>query len=71
MNKEFERCCRQIAKMMEKYSAMILRDLESEIQYRPEPWTENSDEKKSRFATYVKCFSVFSMQSSIEESCIK
>lgn len=36
MNKEFKRCCRQIAKMMEKYSFTILRDIESEIQYRSE-----------------------------------
>jgi len=59
MNKEFERCCRQIAKMMEKYSSTILRDIESEIQYRPERWTENADGKKSRFTAYVKFFSVY------------
>ena len=59
MNKEFERCCRQIAKMMEKYSSMILRDIESEIKYRPERWTENSDEKKSRFTAYMKYFSTY------------
>ena len=59
MNKELERCCRQIAKMMEKYSSMILRDIEREIQYRPERWIENADGKKSRFTTYVKCFSIY------------
>ena len=31
MNKEFERCCRQIAKMMEKYSSLILQDIDKEI----------------------------------------
>ena len=59
MNKEFERCCLQIAKMMEKYSSMILLDIESEIQYRPERWTENADEKKSRFTAYEKYFSIY------------
>lgn len=60
MKKEFERCCRQLAKMMEKYSSMILRDIESEIQYRPEQWTENADDgKKSRFTAYVKCISAY------------
>ena len=59
MNKEFERCCRLMAKTMEKYSSIILRDIEREIQYRPERWTENSDEKKSRFIAYVNCFSAY------------
>lgn len=59
MNKEFERCFRQIAKMMEKYSSMILRDIESEIQYRLERWTQNADGKKSRFTAYVKCFFIY------------
>ncbi|MGO5053743.1 hypothetical protein ACTQ6A_14750 [Lachnospiraceae bacterium LCP25S3_G4] len=57
MNKEFERCCRQIAKMMEKYSSLILRDIEKEIKYRPELLEVNEDSKKSRFTTYVNCFS--------------
>lgn len=59
MNKEFERCCRQIAKMMEKYSTMILRDIEQEIKYRPELLDVNGDGKKSRFTAYVKCFFVY------------
>ena len=59
MNKEFERCCRQIARMMEKYSSMILRDIESEIKYRPERWIMNVDGKKSRFITYVKRLAVY------------
>lgn len=59
MDKEFERCCRLMAKIMEKYSSKILCDIEREIQYRPERWTENSDEKKSRFIAYVKGFSAY------------
>lgn len=59
MNKEFERCCIQIAKMMEKYSSMILRDIEKEIKYRPELLATNEDCKKSRFIAYVKCFSAY------------
>ncbi len=59
MNKEFERCCRQIARMMEKYSSMILRDIEKELKYRPELLVVNVDCKKSRFIAYVKCFSVY------------
>lgn len=59
MNKEFERCCRQIAKMMEKYSSMILRDVEKEIKYRPELLVVNADGKKSRYTAYAKCFSAY------------
>lgn len=59
MNKEFVRCCRQIAKMMEKYSSIILRDIEKEIKYRPELLAVNADGKKSRFIIYVKCFSAY------------
>ena len=59
MDKEFERCCRLMAKIMEKYSSKILCDIEREIQYLPERWTENLDEKKSIFIAYVKCFSAY------------
>ena len=59
MNKDFERCCRQIAKMMEKYSSIILRDIEKEIKYRPELLATNADCKKLRFVAYVKCFSAY------------
>ncbi|WP_010250632.1 hypothetical protein [Acetivibrio cellulolyticus] len=59
MNKEFERCCIQIAKMMEKYSSMILRDIEKEIKYRPNLMAVNADGKKARFTTYVKCISAY------------
>lgn len=56
MDKEFERCCRQIAKMMEKYSSMILQDIDKEIKYRPELLAVNVDGKKSRFTAYLKYF---------------
>lgn len=56
MNKEFERCCRQIAKMMEKYSSMIMQDIDKEIKYQPELFAVKADSKKSRFTVYVKYF---------------
>ena len=59
MNKEFERCCRLMAKLMEKYGSMVLRDIVLELQYRPEPWIMIVDGKKSRFVTYVKQFAVY------------
>ena len=59
MNKEFEQCCLQIAKMMEKYSSMILQDIEKEIKYRPDILAENADAVKSRFTTYMNCFSAY------------
>lgn len=59
MNKEFERCCIQIAKMMEKYSSMILQDIEKEIKYRPDILAVNADTVKSRFKTYMNCFSAY------------
>ena len=33
MNKEFERCCRLMAKLMEKYGSMVLQDIKVELQY--------------------------------------
>lgn len=59
MNKEFERCCRLMAKLMEKYSSMVLREIVLELQYRPERWIMIVDGKKSRFVTYVKQFAVY------------
>lgn len=35
LNKEFERCCTFLAEMMEKYGALVLRDIAVEIQYEP------------------------------------
>ena len=59
MNKEFERCCRLMAKLMEKYGSVVLRDIVLELQYRPERWMMNVDGKKSRFASYVKQFAAY------------
>ena len=59
MNKEFERCCRLMAKLMEKYGSMVLRDIVLALQYRPEPWVMNVNGKKSRFITYVKRLAVY------------
>ncbi|MDD3666837.1 MAG: hypothetical protein PHQ65_16340 [Bacteroidales bacterium] len=42
--------------MMEKYSSMILQDIDKEIKYQPELLAVNEDSKKSRFTLYVKCF---------------
>ena len=59
MNKEFERCCKLMAKLIEKYGSVVLRDIVLELQYRPDPWIMNVDGKKSRFTTYVKRFAVY------------
>ena len=59
VNKEFERCCRLMAKLIEKYGSMVLQDIKVELQYRPERWIMNVDGKKARFATYVKRFAVY------------
>jgi len=48
-----------MAKLMEKYGSMVLRDIVLELQYRPEPWIMIVDGKKSRFVTYVKQFAVY------------
>jgi hypothetical protein len=48
-----------MAKLMEKYGSMVLRDSVLELQYRPERWIMNVDGKKSRFATYVKRFAIY------------
>ncbi|RFZ76374.1 hypothetical protein DS742_23950 [Lacrimispora amygdalina] len=62
MNKEFERCCRLMAKLMEKYGSMVLRDIAKELRYRPERHIVNVDGKKSRFTTYVKRFAVYQLR---------
>lgn len=59
MNKEFERCCRLMAKLIEKYGSMVLQDIKMELQYSPEAWIVNVDGKKSRFTSYVKRFAVY------------
>ena len=52
LNKEFERCCRFLAEMMEKYGAQVMRDIIAEIQYEPETWRSNA-EGRFRFVTYA------------------
>ena len=54
MNKEFERCCTFLAEMMEKYGALVLRDIAVEIQYKPETWCYDAERKRLRYVAYVK-----------------
>ena len=56
LNKEFERCCTFLAEMMEKYGALVLRDIAVEIQYEPETWCNDAEGKRLRYETYVKRF---------------
>ena len=56
MNKEFERCCTFLAEMMEKYGALVLRDIAVEIQYEPETWRDDAEGKRLRYETYAKRF---------------
>ena len=55
LNKEFERCCRFLAEMMEKYGAQVMRDIIAEIQYEPEVWRDGA-EGRFRFVTYALVF---------------
>ena len=48
MNKEFELCCTFLAEMMEKYGALVLRDIAVEIQYEPETWCDDAEGKRLR-----------------------
>lgn len=41
---------------MEKYSSVILSDIDKEIKYQPELFAVKADSKKSRFTVYVKYF---------------
>ena len=45
MYNEFERCCTFLAEMMEKYGALVLRDIAVEIQYDPETWCYDAEKK--------------------------
>lgn len=56
MNKEFERCCRFLAEMMEKYGLIVLRDIAVEIQYDPETWYDDAGGKRLRYEAYTKRF---------------
>ena len=54
MNKEFERCCTFLAEMMEKYGALVLRDIAVEIQYEPETWCDDAEGKRLRYEAYAR-----------------
>lgn len=56
MNKEFECCCTFLTEMMEKYGALVLRDIAVEIQYDPETWCDDAEGKRLRYETYAKRF---------------
>ena len=56
MNKEFERCCTFLAEMIQKYPPQVLRDIAVEIQYEPETWCDDAEEKRLRYETYAKRF---------------
>lgn len=53
LNKEFERCCRFLAEMMEKYGHLVLRDIWEEAKYEPETWYYDAEGKKNRFEAYA------------------
>jgi hypothetical protein len=56
LNKEFERCCTFLAEMMEKYGALVLRDIAVEIQYEPETWCDDAEGKRVRYEAYARRF---------------
>lgn len=59
MQKDFERCCRFLAQMMEKYGAEVLEEIAVELKFEPELWVLNVDGKKSRLIAYVKGFAEY------------
>ena len=59
MQKDFERCCRFLAQMMEKYGAEVLEEIAVELKFEPEHWVLNVDGKKSRLIAYVKGFAEY------------
>jgi hypothetical protein len=54
LNKEFERCCTFLAEMMEKYGALVMRDIAIEIQFDPDTWEFDAEGKRLRCEAYVK-----------------
>ena len=46
MNKDFERCCRFLAEMMEKYGVLVLQDIAVEIQFEPDTWYDEVKEEE-------------------------
>ena len=56
LDKEFERCCTFLTEMMEKYGALVLRDIAVEIQYEPETWRNDAEGKRLRYEAYARRF---------------
>ena len=54
MNKDFERCCRFLAEMMEKYGVLVLQDIVMEIQFEPDTWYDEVEGRRVRYETYIK-----------------
>jgi hypothetical protein len=54
LNKEFERCCRFLAEMMEKYGVLVLQDIVVEIRFEPDTWHDEVEGRRVRYATYIK-----------------
>lgn len=54
MNKDFERCCSFLAEMMKKFGALVLKDLAVAIQYEPETWQYDAEEKRLRCEAYAR-----------------
>lgn len=42
--------------MMEKYGALVLRDIAVEIQYEPETWCDDAEGKRLRYEAYARRF---------------
>ena len=53
LNKEFERCCRFLAEMMEKYGVLVLQDIVVEIRFEPDTWYDEVEGRRVRYATYI------------------
>ena len=45
-----------VAEMMEKYGALVLRDIAVEIQYEPETWCDDAEGKRLRYEAYARRF---------------
>ena len=56
VNREFERCSRFLAEMMEKYKVQVLRDIAIAIQYEPETWCDDAEGKRLRYEAYARRF---------------
>ena len=41
---------------MEKYGALVLRDIAVEIQYEPENWCDGAEGKRLRYEAYARRF---------------